>query len=355
MLEIKSLSKSFHHELVVNDVSFHVGAGEFFSLLGPSGCGKTTLLRLLAGFEHPDRGDILFEGRSILALPPQQRPFNIVFQNYALFTHLNVLDNVTFGPKMRGIPKREAQAKAKDILRMVALGDFAHEKVSQLSGGQQQRVALARAIVNEPKILLLDEPLSALDLKLRQNLQRELYDLQRNLGITFIFVTHAQDEALALSDRIAVMQKGRIHQVAAPATLYHEPATEDVASFIGDNNILGGEWQSGMNGSRFYASDLKLTAPESTRTIAGRARCFIRPEHIELYAGPVVDSFPTIVHSVAFRGHDVVVTVTKDDVPAAPQLKVVVATDRALTWQRGTTLHCKILWNRAQTFAAVDS
>src|SRR3954447_8427020 len=221
-------------------VSFAVADGEFFAMLGPSGSGKTTCLRLIAGFDEPDGGEILIHGRPVRGVPPYERPVNTVFQDYALFPHLSVLDNVAYGLMVRGVPKRERYRRAEEMLALVALPGLGARRPAQLSGGQRQRVALARALVLEPEVLLLDEPLGALDLKLRQQMQVELKALQRKVGITFVYVTHDQEEALHLSDRMAVMRGGVIEQVGAPGEVYEEPRTAFVAGFVGASNLISG-------------------------------------------------------------------------------------------------------------------
>lgn len=240
IVDIQQLSKSFDGKQVLRQVSLQLYDGEFVTLLGPSGCGKTTLLRMLGGFDQPDAGDIRFAGGSLLDLPIHQRPINTVFQSYALFPHMNVFDNVAYGLRMEKCPKSEIQQRVKDVLQMVALADFADRKPHQLSGGQQQRVAIARAVIKRPRLLLLDEPLSALDFKLRKQMQIELKRLQRELGITFVFVTHDQDEALSMSDRVVVMNQGDILQVGTPRQVYETPANLFVARFVGESNCFSG-------------------------------------------------------------------------------------------------------------------
>jgi ABC-type Fe3+/spermidine/putrescine transport system ATPase subunit len=240
-LELRSLTKRFGEDLAaVDDIDLHIAHGEYVVLLGPSGCGKTTTLRMIGGHEEPTSGDILLDGESLLGLPPDKRPTTTVFQHFALFPHRTVLENVEFGPKMRGIPKEERREKAKSALDMVGLGAMADRKPSALSGGQQQRVALARVLVMEPKALLLDEPLGDLDRLLRLRMRVELRALQRQLGLMFIHVTHDQEEALSVGDRIVVMDEGRIEQVADPFTISNMPDNVQVATFMGDNNIFEG-------------------------------------------------------------------------------------------------------------------
>jgi spermidine/putrescine transport system ATP-binding protein len=237
-LDVRAITKRFGTVVAVEAVSFTVRAGEFFSLLGPSGCGKTTTLRAIGGFEPVDEGDILIGGRPMGRLPPNRRETNMVFQRLALFPHYSVFDNVAFGLRMRRLSGTEVGRRVSETLARVELGDLGARRISELSGGQQQRVALARALVNEPRVLLLDEPLSALDLKLRLQLQDELKRLQRSLGTTFIYVTHDQGEALAMSDRIGVMASGRLEQVGTPLEIYERPVTRFVAGFIGDANLV---------------------------------------------------------------------------------------------------------------------
>ena len=238
VIELEHVSKRFSGFVAVHEAHFTIGKGEFFSMLGPSGCGKTTTLRMIAGFEQPTSGRILLEGKDVSRVPPYHRNVNTVFQHYALFPHMSVRDNIAFGPRSRGLPKPEVEKRVGELLEVVRLSAMADRRPGQLSGGQQQRVALARALVNYPSALLLDEPLGALDLKLRQAMQIELKRIQRELGITFIYVTHDQEEALTMSDRIAVMYEGRVDQLGTPKAIYDEPETRFVATFIGVANLL---------------------------------------------------------------------------------------------------------------------
>jgi putative spermidine/putrescine transport system ATP-binding protein len=263
-IEFRNVSRVFGQTRAVDDVSLTIEDGEFFAMLGPSGSGKTTCLRLIAGFEHADAGTLLIHGKDSGDLPPYERDVNTVFQDYALFPHMNVLDNVAYGPMVKGVARARRHAMAEEMLELVKLHGFGARKPSELSGGQRQRVALARALVNHPRILLLDEPLGALDLKLREEMQAELKALQRRLGITFVFVTHDQGEALSMADRVAVFNHGRIEQLDTPRRLYQQPRTLFVANFVGTANVLSGE---------------------AAQRIAGRAQPFaLRPERVRLAA-----------------------------------------------------------------------
>ena len=242
LIELRNVSKLYDNVKVVNNLNLYINENEFITLLGPSGCGKTTTLRMIGGFELPDEGEIILNGVNVTKVPPYERPINTVFQRYALFPHLNVFDNIAFGLKNQKLEKIEIRERVEQALKLVSLPDFALRKVQNLSGGQQQRIAIARAIVNKPKILLLDEPLAALDLKLRQNMQYELKEMQRKLGITFIYVTHDQEEALTMSDTIVVMKDGLIQQIGTPFGIYNEPNNRFVANFIGESNIFEGKY-----------------------------------------------------------------------------------------------------------------
>lgn len=240
IIEVKSVSKFFGEKTALDNVNLSIRKGEFVTILGPSGCGKTTLLRLIAGFQTASEGEIYIGGKEITQTPPHRRPVNTVFQKYALFPHLNVFDNIAFGLKLKKMSKPEIEKKVKVALRMVGMTDYEYRDVNSLSGGQQQRVAIARAIVNEPEVLLLDEPLAALDLKMRKDMQMELKEMHKRLGVTFVYVTHDQEEALTLSDTIVVMSEGRIQQIGTPIDIYNEPTNSFVADFIGESNILNG-------------------------------------------------------------------------------------------------------------------
>ena len=241
IIELKHITKNFDDNFTaVDDFNLEVQRGEFVTFLGPSGCGKTTTLRMIAGFEMPTEGEILLNGKDISKLPPNKSPINKVFQRYALFPHLNIYDNIAFGLKLKKLPKAEIEKKVKKALEMVDLEGFEDRRVQTLSGGQQQRIAIARSLVNEPEILLLDEPLGALDLKMRKEMQLELKEMHERLGITFIYVTHDQEEALTMSDKIVVMSEGRIQQIGTPEDIYNEPKNAFVADFIGESNIFNG-------------------------------------------------------------------------------------------------------------------
>ena len=240
LIELNGITKTFGDTKALDNVSLYIRKREFITLLGPSGCGKTTMLRIIGGFEYPDEGQVLFEGRDIAAVPPYKRRVNTVFQKYALFPHLNVFDNIAFGLRLKKMPKAEIAERVHRMLKLVNLEGFEKRSVDAMSGGQQQRIAIARTLVNEPEVLLLDEPLGALDLKLRKEMQIELKQMQQQLGITFVYVTHDQEEALTMSDTIAVMQGGRIQQIGDPKRIYDEPKNAFVAAFIGESNILHG-------------------------------------------------------------------------------------------------------------------
>lgn len=297
-IQLKQISKSFDALTVLKNFDLTIEDEEFLTLLGPSGCGKTTILRIIGGFEEPDSGQVLFEGKDITHVPPHLRPFNTVFQQYALFPHMNVEENVGFGLRMKGVEKDEREARVERMLRLVNLSGYGKRKVDQLSGGQKQRIAIARALVNEPEVLLLDEPLGALDLKLRKEMQGELKRMQQELGITFIFVTHDQEEALTMSDRIVVMNGGVIQQMGDPKDIYDEPRNRFVADFIGDSNIVEGvmhaDFDVSFSGHRFVCVD-KGFAPEEAVDIV------LRPEDLELVA-PEKGMLVGEVESCLFRG-----------------------------------------------------
>jgi len=306
-VDVQNAVKRYGDFTALKRISLSIYDNEFFTLLGPSGCGKTTLLRMIAGFENLTEGAILLFGSGIAALPPNKRPVNTVFQNYALFPHMSVLENVGFGLEMLGKSKTEARARAGEMLELVQLSQFSDRKPAQLSGGQQQRVALARALAPSPKVLLLDEPLSALDLKLRKAMQIELKHIQRETGITFIFVTHDQEEALTMSDRIAVMSAGELQQIGDPREIYERPQNRFVADFIGETNLLevtvgavaDGQTECQIGGGHTVLCD----APDGA---AGAAHLSIRPERIVLSAENISGTaFPAKVIENIFVGTDV--------------------------------------------------
>jgi putative spermidine/putrescine transport system ATP-binding protein len=264
-VSFRSVSRHYAEVRAVDGVSFDIADGEFFSMLGPSGSGKTTCLRLIAGFEQPTSGEVRIHGRPMAGVPPYGRDVNTVFQDYALFPHMSVAENVAYGPMIRKVPKAKRLAEAEEMLAMVALSGLGGRKPSQLSGGQRQRVALARALVNRPAVLLLDEPLGALDLKLREQMQVELKAIQRRVGITFVYVTHDQGEALSMSDRIAVFSKGRVEQIGSPAEIYEHPASAFVAAFVGVSNMLAGAAAAAIPGAppvfSIRPEKIRLAAP----------------------------------------------------------------------------------------------
>lgn len=287
IISIRNITKRFGPSVVaVDNVSFDIPTNEFFALLGPSGCGKTTLLRMIAGLETPSEGAIILDGEDTTGIPPNRRPVNMVFQSYAVFPHMSVLENVGYGLKVVGTPAAEIETRARDALEKVQLPEYAERMPDQLSGGQRQRVALARALVKEPKVLLLDEPLSALDAKLREQMRLELANLQASVGITFIIVTHDQDEALSMADRIAVMHAGRVSQIATPEELYETPKTRFVADFIGKVNLLDGKVGSARGKQVTINVDGigQLKAPLEGEAPTGTASIAIRPEKLKLSA-----------------------------------------------------------------------
>ncbi|KAA9368281.1 MULTISPECIES: ABC transporter ATP-binding protein [Ochrobactrum] len=305
-IEVRNLTKRYADYVALNDVSLAIAEGEFLALLGPSGCGKTTLLRSIAGFVDNVAGEILIDGRSMRDLPPNRRPVNTVFQNYALFPHMTVADNVAYGPRRNGASRKAAAELAEESLTTVGMADFRLRYPTQLSGGQQQRVALARAIANRPKVLLLDEPLGALDLKLRKQMQIELKALQHQLGMTFIFVTHDQEEALVMADRIAVMEAGRIVQVGSGRDIYHKPATRYVADFIGDANLI--ECRIALNG--FLETVIgNIAIPAGAAGAVGSTVTYlVRPEAIVLStdalpAKPQTIGLTATIQDIVFVGN----------------------------------------------------
>jgi spermidine/putrescine transport system ATP-binding protein len=308
VITIDHVVKRFGSYVAVQDANFMIERGEFFSLLGPSGCGKTTTLRMIAGFEQPTEGRILLEGKDVSRVPPYRRNVNTVFQHYALFPHMTVADNVAFGPRSQKLAPAETSRRVRELLEVVRLTQYADRKPAQLSGGQQQRVALARALANYPSALLLDEPLGALDLKLRQAMQLELKRIQREVGITFIYVTHDQEEALTMSDRIAVMNEGRVEQIGPPQEIYHSPSSIFVANFIGVANLLPAVVQqvNGVTATVLLAGSQRVPVPVGAVSLrpGGAATVMVRPERLRLAAEAPRDGAgvsTTLEHAV-FQG-----------------------------------------------------
>ena len=298
IINLTDVSKSYDGELILDHINLQIHDKEFVTLLGPSGCGKTTTLRIIGGFESPDTGDVAFDGKSVKDVPPHKRPVNTVFQKYALFPHLNVFENIAFGLRLKKTDERIIRQKVKEMLALVNLKGFERRRVSTLSGGQQQRVAIARALVNEPEVLLLDEPLGALDLKLRKDMQQELKNIQKALGITFVFVTHDQEEALSMSDTVVVMNEGKIQQIGSPIDIYNEPENAFVADFIGESNILDGvmkaDYRASFSGKTFDCLDSGFAPNEPVDIV-------VRPEDVDIVA-PEKGMLQGIVTSVTFLG-----------------------------------------------------
>ena len=298
IIELKGVSKTYGDNTILDNLTLNIKKNEFLTLLGPSGCGKTTTLKIIAGFEEADTGEVLFDGKDISSLPPYKRQVNTVFQKYALFPHMNVYENIAFGLKIKKKSKNEIDTKVKEMLKLVALEGFEKRKIDSLSGGQQQRVAIARALINEPEVLLLDEPLGALDLKLRKEMQIELKRIQQRLGITFIFVTHDQEEALTMSDTIIVMNKGKIQQMGSPEDIYNEPSNAFVADFIGESNILDGvmleDFKVKFCNTIFKCVDKGFNKEELIDVV-------IRPEDIKIVEADK-GMLKGIVKSVIFKG-----------------------------------------------------
>ncbi len=350
-IRLESVSKRFGEHVAVDDISLQIEQGEFFSLLGPSGCGKTTTLRMLAGFEVPTEGRIMLEGEPVEKVPPYKRDVNMVFQSYALFEHLDVADNVAFGLRRRKVPKDEIGERVAGALELVGLSQRASARANELSGGQKQRVALARALVNRPKVLLLDEPLGALDLKLRRQMQVELKQIQREVGITFVYVTHDQEEALAMSDRIAVMTAGRVAQCGPPEDIYEHPTEQFVAGFIGISNLLEGIAEDG--GVVRIANGTRVPAPLPDDCSAGDVvNLSVRPEKIavdDIEAGMI--TLEGTIENRVYLGVTTQITVSLGD--GARLVALEQATYRSSAddrWEHGTKVrlgwhpeHCLVL------------
>ena len=344
MISLQSVSKLFGSFVAVDDVTLHVRGGEFLTLLGPSGCGKTTLLRMISGFETPTRGRVLLNGEDVTELPPYRRDVNQVFQSYALFPHLTVQNNIAFGLHSRGAPKPEIIRRVAEAIELVGLGGMEHRKPDQLSGGQRQRVALARALVCEPKVLLLDEPLAALDAKLRRAMQLELKKLQQRLGITFVFVTHDQDEAIVMSDRIAVINRGRIEQIGPAAEIYRAPSTRFVADFLGQANLIPVTViERGVDRVILNAGpSLRFSALPANRSESSLLAC-VRPEKIvmlsEVTAGS--DCFHAEITEEIFRGPTTQFTLATSDGFNLTAVTTTAGQSRT-QWKKGDRVFCRI-------------
>jgi spermidine/putrescine transport system ATP-binding protein len=353
-IQLVSLTKRFGDVTAVDGIDLGVAGGEFFSLLGPSGCGKTTTLRLLGGFEQPTAGRILLDGSDVAYTPPHKRNVNTVFQNYALFPHLNVFDNVAFGLRRAKRPRDEVKQRVAKALELVQLSGFERRKSSELSGGQQQRVALARALILNPAVLLLDEPLGALDAKLRKALQIELKALQQEVGITFLYVTHDQEEALTMSDRLAVMHEGRIEQVGAPRDVYEDPETLFVADFLGASNLLDVIARGPRDGgSRVVLDRFELEARGGDSDVTGPAKIAIRPERVELEpheAPPGPNRLPGMVERLVYVGNFVQVIVRAATGQALQAL--VPNTGKDVPYEQGTPVQLHLPADALRVLAA---
>lgn len=307
IIELKNVAKSFDGETVLDNIDLDVYEKEFITLLGPSGCGKTTTLRIIAGFVTPDTGDVMFDGVKINDIPPYKRHVNTVFQKYALFPHLNVYENIAFALRLKKTSEEEIYKRVEEMLAMVNLAGFEKKDVNLLSGGQQQRVAIARALINNPRVLLLDEPLGALDLKLRKDMQNELKNIQRKTGITFVYVTHDQEEALSMSDTVVVMADGKIQQIGSPTDIYNEPQNAFVADFIGESNILDGvmldDYKARFSGHDFECLDKGFEKNEAVDIV-------VRPEDVDVVS-PEKGMLRGVVDSVTFKGvhYEIIVTI----------------------------------------------
>jgi spermidine/putrescine transport system ATP-binding protein len=339
-VQLRALTKRYDETLAVDAIDASINAGEFFSLLGPSGCGKTTTLRMIAGFVRPTSGEILLDGSDVAQVPPHRRNVHTVFQNYALFPHLNVFDNIAFGLRRQKVAKGEVRKRVEEALELVELGGMAARRPQQLSGGQQQRVALARALVLRPAVLLLDEPLGALDAKIRKQLRLELKALQEEVGITFVFVTHDQEEALSMSDRVAVMSAGCIEQIGTPAEVYESPATVFVADFLGVSNLMDAEAISDPTNPSAHCTlavgDFRLRAAAGDLTASGPVKIVARPERVELleHGAERANCLPGMVERTVYVGASVQVMVR---LATGAQLQASIAnTGHADGYQQGT-------------------
>ncbi len=336
-VQLRALTKRYDETTAVDSIDASINAGEFFSLLGPSGCGKTTTLRMIAGFVRPTAGEILLDGIDVAQVPPHRRNVHTVFQNYALFPHLNVFDNIAFGLRRRKVAKNEARQRVNEAIELVELSGLGARRPQQLSGGQQQRVALARALVLRPAVLLLDEPLGALDAKIRKQLRMELKALQEEVGITFVFVTHDQEEALSMSDRVAVMSNGRIEQIGTPAAVYESPATVFVADFLGISNLMDAETvDRGPDHCTVAVGDFRLRAACGDLTASGPVKIVARPERVELleHGAERGNCLPGMVERTVYVGASVQVMVR---LATGAQLQASIAnTGSADHYQQGT-------------------
>jgi putrescine transport system ATP-binding protein len=344
LIEYRGVTKRFGDFVAVENLDLKIYPREFFALLGPSGCGKTTLMRMLAGFENPTQGDVVLDGKSVVGVPPYRRPVNMMFQSYALFPHMNVEQNIGFGLKQDGMPKADIAVRVAEMLKLVKLEPFAKRKPHQLSGGQRQRVALARSLAKRPKVLLLDEPLGALDKKLRQETQFELMDLQQTLGMTFLVVTHDQEEAMTVADRIAVMDKGRIIQVATPSEIYEQPNSRYVASFIGDVNMFEGKTvptENGITRIECGALGMAIESEGGHKPGSGEAAWFaVRPEKVRITseaptASNGVNAVPGEVWDIAYLGDMSIfhVKLANGQMMSATRANVSRIVDRPIGWE----------------------
>jgi spermidine/putrescine transport system ATP-binding protein len=342
VVELRGVYKTIHDLDVLHDINLEVREGEFLTLLGPSGCGKTTLLRLISGFEDPSAGTIYIDNKDVSGLQPHQRHVHTVFQSYALFPHMTVFENVAFGLRCQKVPQDEINTRVADVLAMVKLDNYAQRKPNQLSGGQQQRIAIARAAINRPRVLLLDEPLSSLDYRLRKTMQIELKQLQRKLGITFIFVTHDQEEALSMSDRVVVMQEGYIEQIGTPREVYEEPQSLKVAKFIGEVNIFDGEVLEIGENKQFIVKILgkpRMIKNHQSLTVGQRIHVLVRPEDMRVWSPSEVEDtremFSAAVEEVTYKGSTVDLMVKLPDKTMVAATEFFDEDDERLEYKRG--------------------
>ncbi len=362
LIEIRNLSKTFGSEIAVNEVSLDIYDKEFLVLLGPSGCGKTTLLRMIGGFENPTTGEIRMDGQDLTRLPPNKRPLNMVFQSYAVFPHMNVYDNIAYGLRIDGVEKTECQERVNEILALVQLDALTNRYAHQLSGGQQQRVALARALVKRPQVLLLDEPLSALDAKLRETMQNELVKLQHTVGITFVVVTHDQDEALSMAERVAVMEQGRIHQLDTPRNLYEAPKNRFVAGFVGRMNILPAKR---IKNGRYLVDGLgEIPATELATELSSDENLVpifvaIRPEKLSITAKPDGDTVNWIaanIDNIAYYGGETMLTLQTTPPKTATGITLTIAIPNRHRNTPATAIGKKVVvwWHPEDMIALVE-